>query len=402
MQFTIDFLSNLHTTLLKDVNYDYKGKSTIILDLVTTMGAIYCADVKTSKVNDKPRYIELTIPVFNPDIWTKNVIQIEELVKWVSEDTMKITFIGSSDTIDGYVNGLIPGTNNVVTLFSGGLDSFAGAYYNYKNNIKSDYLGFINKGEEKTKQLDVKEFYQHIFDDATEIILIDKPIKKKQTYIQSTRSLLYLALAIAKAHFNSTKEVYLYENGILSLNPEIQNRYTTKTTHPKTMFIYKSLLEKLSIDIKINHPFLFLTKGQITNDMNEEFKKAIEHTFTCGQGRSHPERSHSGQCGICIPCVLRKISLAAYDNEMYDVNYEYPYDVKIADIKEDNYRKDYASNINYFKTYYDLIKSNQIYYQLQIREKYYEDDPNFRISNQKMFSKFAEEYERFMKKYAPN
>ncbi|PFD96427.1 hypothetical protein COE15_07640 [Bacillus cereus] len=401
MQSEIEFFSNLHTSLLENVNFDYKEKSTIVIDLVTIMGAIYCKDINTYKTNDKPRFIELTIPVFNLQIWSENVKHIEELVKWVSEDTINITFIDTSVKSEGYMNSLIPGTSNDVTLFSGGLDSFAGAYHNHKNNIKSDYLGFINKGEEKTKQLDVAKFYRQIFDDATEIILIDKPISKKKTFIQSTRSLLYLALATAKAHFNSSKNVYLYENGILSLNPEIKNRYTTKTTHPKTMFMFKALLEKLSINIKINHPFLFRTKGEITNDMNEEFKTAIKHTFTCGQGRSHPERSHSGQCGICIPCVLRKISLAAYDNEKYDVDYEYPYDAKIVNVKEDLYRKDYTSNLNYFKNYYELIKTNQIYFEVHVREKYYEADSNFRMSNQKMFYKFAQEYERFMEKYVP-
>jgi 7-cyano-7-deazaguanine synthase in queuosine biosynthesis len=365
------------------------------------MGAIYCKDVSTYKTSDNPRFIELNIPVFNPKIFSENKKHFEELVRWVSEDTFKITFLQTSVSSDEYVNSLIPGSNNDVTLFSGGLDSFAGAYNNYKNKTKSDYLGFINKGEEKTKQIDVAKFYHQIFDHSTEIILIDKPISKKITFIQSTRSLLYLALAISKAHFNKSKNVFLYENGILSLNPEIKNRYTTKTTHPKTMFMYRSLLEKLNIDIKINHPFLFSTKGQITNQMNEEFKNTIKHTFTCGQGRSHPERSHSGQCGICIPCVLRKISLAAYDNEKYDVDYEYPYDVKVVSVKEDIYRKDYASNLNYFKTYYDLIKVNQIHYEVLTREKYYESDTNFRMSNQEMYYQFAQEYERFMEKYAP-
>lgn len=401
MKSEIKFFSHLHTTLLNDINYNYEEESTIFLDLVTTMGTIYCMDVCTSKINDKPRYIELTIPVFNPKIFRENTKLIEELVKWVSEDTMKLTFIDSNVNFEGYVNGLIPGTGNDVTLFSGGLDSFAGAYHNHKNIIKSDYVGFINKGEEKTKQLEVSKFYQSIFGNSTEIILINKPIPKKKTFIQSTRSLLYLALAITKAYFNSAKNVYLYENGILSLNPEILNRYTTKTTHPKTIFIYRTLLKKLDIDININHPFLFKTKGQITDEMNEEFKKSIKQTFTCGQGRSHPERFHSGQCGICIPCILRKISLSAYDNEKYDVNYEYPYDLKIKNVKEDIYRKDYASNLHYFKTYYELIKNNEIYYQLLIREKFYEEHSNFRIRNQEMLNKFAGEYERFMEKYAP-
>jgi 7-cyano-7-deazaguanine synthase in queuosine biosynthesis len=396
-----DFYSNLHNSLLKDVNFDYKDESKIIIDLVTIMGAIYCKDVNTHKSNDKPRHIKLMIPVFNLQLWSENIQLIEELANWVSEDAFSITFKQTSHIPGDYVNNLLPANNNNVTLFSGGLDSFAGAYQNFKNNIQSDYVGFVNKDEEKTKQLDVAMFYKQVFNDSTEIILIEKPIPKKKTFIQSTRSLLYLALAIAKAYFNSSNNVYLYENGILSLNPEIKNRYTTKTTHPKTMFLYRSILEKVNIMIDINHPFLFKTKGQIINDMDENFKQTIKHTFTCGQGRSNPERAHTGQCGVCIPCLLRKISLAAYDNEKYDVDYEYQYAVKINEIKEDPYRKDYSSNLNYFQNYFESIKAGRIHLEIQIREKYYRGDSNFRISNQEMFKKFAYEYERYMEKYAP-
>lgn len=401
MQSEHDFISTLHRTLLKNVNYDYREKSTLIIDLVTTMGAIYIKDVDSYKTNDKPRFIEVAIPVFNSKLLSENTKLIEQLVKWVSEDTFRITFTDTSVSSEDYIRSLIPAVNNEVTLFSGGLDSFAGAFHNYKNNIKSDYVGFVNKGEERNKQLEVAKFYREVFDDSIEIILIEKPIQKKKTYIQSTRSLLYLALAVAKAHFNSSNNVNLYENGILSLNPELKNRYTTKTTHPKTLFLYSLLLKRLTIDINIKHPFLYKTKGQIINEMNQDFKNAIKFTFTCGQGRSHPERSHTGQCGICIPCILRKISIAAYNNEKYDVDYEYPYNVKALDIKEDLYRKDYVSNINYFQNYYDLIKTNRIHLEIQIREKYYRGDSNFRMSNQEMFYNFAHEYERFMEKYAP-
>jgi 7-cyano-7-deazaguanine synthase in queuosine biosynthesis len=400
MRSEFDFFSELHLNFLSQINFDYEQQSTLIIDLVTIMGAIYYKDVDTPKSDDKPRLIEITIPVFNSKLWSKMSGLIEELAKWVSADTFKVNFKETSFKTNSYVNSLIPPIPNNVTLFSGGLDSLSGAYNNYKNRIQSDYLGFINKDEEKTKQIEVAKFYKEIFDKTTEIILIDKPISKKKTLIQSTRSLLYLALAIAKAYFNSSKNVYLYENGILSLNPEIKNRYTTKTTHPKTIYLYSLILERLNIEIKINHPFLFKTKGEITNEMDEKFKKTIKHTFTCGQGRSHV-RTHKGQCGVCIPCILRKISLAAYDNEGFDVNYQYPYDVKVNQIKEELYRKDYASNLNYFKSYYDLIKAKRIHLEIHTREKYYKGDSDFRSKNNKMFNKFAEEYERFMEKYAP-
>ncbi|WP_338589542.1 hypothetical protein V6669_29910 [Paenibacillus sp. Y5S-9] len=396
-------LSKIYEFLLKDVNYNYSHQGTLIIDLVTVMGSIYIKDVETHKNNDKPRSIKINIPVFNYNLWSQTNITelVEKIANWVSEDQYKINFEHNSTHADPFfINGI--GTSmNSVTLFSGGLDSFAGAFFNYKNNVKSDYLGFINKSEERTKQVEVSKFYRHIFDSATEIVFVEKPIVKKRTYIQSTRSLLYLALAIAKAYFNTASDVYLFENGILSLNPELNNRYTTKTTHPKTIYMYRSLLGELNIAININHPFLFYTKGQIVDNMNGEFKNVIKDTFTCGQGRSHPERTHSGQCGICIPCLLRKISLAAYDNEKYDVNYQHPYNLKVKMIKEDAYRKDYESNLNYFKNYYELIRSKKIFTEVLIRKKYYEENSNFRMSNEMMFGTFAQEYERFMEKYDP-
>ncbi|PEM44313.1 7-cyano-7-deazaguanine synthase [Bacillus toyonensis] len=401
MQKDLKYFSNLHNELLKDINFDYKEKSTIVIDLVTIMASIYYQDIIVTKHNNKSRNINLTVPVFNPTLWLDHVKIIEDLANWVSEDIFNISLVVNSSQFEGYTNSLIAANQNDVTLFSGGLDSFAGAYHNYKNNIKSDYIGFINKGEEKTKQINIAQFYRQVFDDSTEILLIPKLVSKKRTFIQSTRSLLYLALAIAKAYFNNSQNVYLYENGILSLNPEIFNRYTTKTTHPKTIFMYKSLLKRVNININIHHPFLFKTKGQIINDMSEKFKTRIKHTFTCGQGRSHPQRIHTGQCGICIPCILRKISLASYDNEKYDVIYKYPYDIDVNDIKENIYRKDYISNLNYFDAYYDLIQSERIHLQVHTRERYYEENINFKMSNKKMFITFAQEYERFMKKYAP-
>ncbi|MEK4069020.1 hypothetical protein [Peribacillus sp. FSL R5-0717] len=397
-----DSFSKLHLNLLNQINYDYKNNSTIVIDLVTVMGAIYCTDVHTPKTNDKPRYIEMTIPVFNYHIWSKVTHLIENLAKWVSEDTFKVNFQETNFEPSSYTNSLLPPYPNDVTLFSGGLDSFAGAYHNYINGISSDYVGFINKGEEKTNQEKVAKFYKEIFIDTTEIILIEKPFKKKKFFIQSTRSLLYLALAIAKSYFNSSQDVYLYENGILSLNPEIKNRYTTKTTHPKTIYLYRQLLEELNISIRVNHPFMFRTKGEIINDMDRRFKENINNTFTCGQGRAHPDRKHSGQCGICIPCLLRKISLSAYDNEEFDVTYEYSYGTKIKDVQEEVYRKDYASNLDYFNYYYDLIKTKRTHLEIHTRDKYYRGDSNFRFNNNEMFVRFSEEYERFMKKYAPN
>lgn len=394
-----NYLENLHKTLLQDFPYSYDGQDNLlVIDLVTVMGSIYCKDVTTTA---RKSGLNLRIPVFNLKIWNENLKEINDLVRWVSGENFKITFIENM-LIDKTNNSMLPLVNNrSVTLFSGGLDSLTGAFRNFNEGIESDYIGFINKKEEKTYQEELQEFYFTVFKSNTDIILINKPIDKKKHLIQSTRSLLYLALAIAKAFYNKSKQVYLYENGILSLNPTINNRFTTKTTHPKTIYAYNLLLKQLGIDIQINHPFIFSTKGEQIDAMDQEFKNVISKTFTCGSGRSNQLKTHIGQCGVCIPCLLRKISLAAYENENYDSKYYIDYDTKSSQIEQEIYRNEYIQNIEYFRTYSDLIRTNRVMFETKIKSCYYKDE-NYGELNKSMLNKFANEFERFLKKYAPD
>ncbi|UJW58776.1 hypothetical protein HXZ66_15790 [Bacillus sp. A116_S68] len=393
-----DFLSTIHVELLESLHLSYEKDSKII-DLVTIMSSIYCADIHYEKIENNPRYISLTIPVFNENDWVDSLNDIADLVYWMSGDYINIEFIHNYYSPSSLKLPLGYDFKNEVTLFSGGLDSLTGAFYNYKNNIMSDYVGFINKPEEGNHQQNVGNFYKQIFKRA-EVILVKKPNLYKNTLTQYTRSLLYLSLAIAKAVENNSKIVRLYENGILSLNPELEGRITTKTTHPKTLYLLNKILSKQDINVDILHPFLYSTKGERTKEMEESFLLTIKDTFTCGTGRS-PLRNHKGQCGVCIPCLLRKISLASYDLEKYDVTYHYNYDTKLKDIDQKNYYNEFKSNINYFIEYNRLIKEDMIFVEIDTNIKYYKDK-DYRKKIYRMLETFSIEFERFINKYDPN
>ncbi|SDH54257.1 7-cyano-7-deazaguanine synthase (queuosine biosynthesis) [Planococcus glaciei] len=388
---------DLHASLLDSFPYDYNNpKHLKVIDLVTVMGSIYVADVTTTSRKE----IRVVIPVFNYDRWTLIEKEVNQLVQWVSGENFVISFIHREHSLFTNIpnHKLELSTNNPVTLFSGGLDSLTGAYRNYKDNIKSDYLGFINKSEEKTHQEILKDFYLSIFK-GIEITLIHKPVPKKKHLTQATRSLLYFALAVAKCIFNNSSDVYLYENGILSLNPEINNRFTTKTTHPRTLYMYRSILEKVELKVTLHHPFIFKTKGESIEEMDDAFKNQIKDSFTCGAGRSNL-KPHKGQCGVCIPCLLRKISMAAYNNEAFDSKYFVEYNTKVKEVKDDLHRKELLSNLNYFEKYCEYISKGTINIETRIKESFYMDQ-NYLKENQKMFRKFQEEFERYMKKYDP-
>mgnify|MGYP001188996889 CR=1 FL=1 len=371
----------------------------LAIDIVNVMSSVYYADISINKV--VPRRIDLEIPVYFVDKWDSSKCLIHTLLHWVSEEYYTITFI--ENKLEEQTNSAILDDNDridTVTLFSGGLDSFAGAFHNLQSGIHSDYIGFVNKSEEKTKQKQIRDFYHTVFPDSS-VHLINRHDIKKAVYTQSTRSLLYMSLAIAKSLTHEKyKRVYIYENGVLSLNPELKGRYTTKTTHPYTIYLFNELLNRLGIDVKIENPFIFKTKAQILQGLSQDFKNQIVNTFTCGQSRINPDRNHKGQCGVCIPCLLRKISLAANEMELFDVTYQYPYEIRLKDIAEADYRKDYVSNLEYFSEYVELIRSQSIFSHLQIRKEYYNDEFALQKTKQ-MLETFADEFERFMMRYAP-
>jgi len=390
---------NLHLELLKDFDIDYSNdKHQTIVDLVTVMASVYCTDVSVRARKSK---LIINIPVFNVEIWQGLSSKIRNLLKWVSDENYKISFKPFNKNLmskkESQLKLSLDSPNQrVVSLFSGGLDSLTGAYHNFKNNIASDYIGFLNKYEEATKQRGVAEFYKWKFSPTPEIILINKPVTKKKHYTQATRSLLYFSLAVVKAFYNQSDQVNLYENGVLTLNPTIFDRFTTKTTHPKTLFEFNNLLNELNINIQVKHPFIYKTKGESIEEMDSDFKSVIKDTFTCGAGRSNMLKDHNGQCGVCIPCLLRKISMAAYDNEQHDCRYHFGYEDR--EFKPDIYYYEYLSNITYFQKYVELIKNNEIFSELKIKPMYY-DDVDYLIKTSDMLNNFAKEFERFIEKY---
>ena len=96
-------------------------------------------------------------------------------------------------------------------------------------------------------------------------------------------------------------------------------------------------------------------------------------------------------CGACVPCLLRKISMAAYDLEPMDNEYIVPY---AGDMNDEEYR----SAFNYYKTFYNYIVSDRIFPEILIRKRFYSTDDYLERTSD-MLKKFSKELEIFFKKY---
>ncbi len=371
-----------------------KSDETIIIDLVNVFLELYVGDIANKKLGNNQRNIQVSVYVDkkNLKLWEENKGLIKKLAEFVTEgddDKWSISFIGVEYEFVGQ-QMILPGLGvDNIALLSGGLDSFCGAYNNDKKTI---YCGYKTSNVDTSAINNVSSFLKNRKGNLG-IQTYSKVKQNKVTYTQRTRSLLFFSLAVVTAVRENTKEIDVNENGIMTLNPSFQSRGTTKTTHPKTIFLYQEILKNVGIDVHINHPFLFMTKGEMINGLNTEFKLHIKDTHSCSRSMHDPRYDVSAKksCGACVPCLLRKISMSAYDLESMDNEYIVPY---AGDMNDEEYR----SAFNYYKTFYNFIVSDRIFSEILIRKKFYSvDDYLERTSG--MLKKFSRELEIFFKKY---
>ncbi len=367
-----------------------------ILDLVNVFTSIFIADIRTAAHKRNNILVRIPVCKTNLDAWHRNTSLITKLLNFVTEgdeDKWSIEFYPINYSFHNLQQKFIYDNNfSNVSLLSGGLDSFCGISTNSQIEDNTIYCGY------KTSNLDAfhidsvfnfaKDKYSNI-----ELAIFSKVNISKVFMHQRTRSLLFFSLACLVASNNNIPVINVYENGIMTLNPSFQSRGTTKTTHPKTIKLYQNLINDIGINIKIQHPYLFLTKGEIVNALDFTFRNKIKDTRSCSRSRRDIRFSKKGitSCGACVPCLLRKISLAAYDMEKFDHDYFIPY-------KGDLNNTEYLSAYNYFYEFSLAIKQGRILSEIDIRQKYY-NDPKYLEKTFDLLNRFNTELEIFFNKY---
>lgn len=371
----------------------------LMLDFVDIIGSIFFMDISIPRQTNRTRELKIDVPVSNVEIWTQNEVLIKKVIKFVSGDNLTLSFIEKNKRfVKDVLSFNLELDYNTVSLLSGGLDSFSGAFRNNIEKYKTIYVGYKLNYFEQSKQDIIKEFVLKTHRGSCGEFFNQIKIKKIES-TQATRSLLFLVLACLVAYKNKIKNLFIYENGVLSLNPFKNGRFTTKTTHPKTITLFNDLLVNLGLNIQVLNPFLYNTKGEIINEISIEYKNQIKNTYTCSKSRqSNYLKNKRLQCGYCVPCLLRKISLAAYDNEKYDCEYEIDYKDKLSNKANLNQLTEYKSSVEYFRDCKKDIDNGTIFCYINVRENYYKEEDYFKKTNQ-MLKLFSLEVERYLDKY---
>lgn len=301
------------------------------IDFLNIAISAYTADVRTPREQGFDRWtrnFHLHMPVQFIDKWLRAKTVLEKSLSFLTGDHWVFHFRAcSKESVKPKVEKVKKIKKfkpQAVSLFSGGLDSFIGALDLLSAKHPIALVGHHAAGDGPTSvsQKRVFELIEKHFDPniVSFIPVWVSPKKQEDPFSENTtrgRSLLFVAIGLAIASAFGTRDLYIPENGLISLNVPLTNSrlgsFSTRTTHPYFIFLVRQLLLILGIPTQLILPYRHKTKGEMVTECREQsmMEKGLPLTMSC----SHPSAGrYAGirgmpHCGYCVPCIIRQAAI---------------------------------------------------------------------------------------------
>lgn len=325
---------------------DSEELSPRVIDLLQIAAYVFCADRmanrgERSSINNESwsRTFEFNIPVLDCDFWENErvIYALNYALTFMTGDRKFIFHFYPTDKNPAEIKNkqysIFAGEQKSfygdVMLFSGGLDSLAGAIQRL-NEYPDRSLCVVSHKSNKTVTHTQNALIQHLNEKYGHRV---KPygfeccnhngLKSKEE-TQRTRIFLFSAIAFALCSYYQKHEFYVYENGITSINLSKQidviNARASRTTHPKTLGLLRSFYRLFDPDFNIIAPYFNQTKAEIMN-VFEKFdeRNIISSSVSCSSSRTKP--GQVAHCGCCSQCIDRRFSIFAAGLDEYDADY---------------------------------------------------------------------------------
>lgn len=311
-----------------------------VLDLLEIAAYVFAADRLTDRgakdllVYDSwSRVFLFAIKVRDVDFWNDPVTKekLKALLLYISGDRdYQFRFVGGHTTAPAHLFDheeflLEPSKPHHVMLFSGGLDSLAGAVH--RLSTSSDIVCLVSHRSQPSTIMTQNKLVSALsarFTDRVRHYHFSAGLANGRAVseTQRTRTFIYGAIAFALASGLSQKELAFYENGITSLNfarrQDAINSRASRTTHPKTMRLLKDFLSHvMGNPFSVENAFRWKTKAEVMQVLAEHHAEGwISSAVTCSKtSMAHGDHTH---CGGCFQCVDRRFSISATQLTDYD------------------------------------------------------------------------------------
>jgi len=273
------------------------------------------------------RRIHVELPVSDPGVWMRAEATLIDTLEFLTEDDWAFTFLPGRTACtaeqQGHFSKLRKPDIAWTSLFSGGLDSLAGALHQLDQSLG---IGLLVSGQTHNRiafgqNSQVAEL-RELFPGRVEHVGVGYGFPDKNRHdldgfesTQRTRAFIHLSLGSVAALLSGNSKLHLFENGFGALNlPCDSAQFGSQNSHGTHPVFLRRMGELVSAVFSqpfiIANPFIFSTKGQMLSANSvRRFGPLLQKSFSCD---NFPNYNHSqSQCGCCPSCIIRRLSFHA-------------------------------------------------------------------------------------------
>jgi 7-cyano-7-deazaguanine synthase in queuosine biosynthesis len=314
----------------------------IARDFVRIAAAVNLADRqvrRSTRSGHRPRSFNVTVTVSDVALWRRVSQLVEAMASFASQDLWRLEFAQSERTA-GILAEPAPAAD-VVALFSGGLDSLCGAAHLTGRDEDVLLLTHSPPSRERVDTM-VRQLPKllrggtpsrfHLGSISVVPEQRDTAGRRSrfQEFTRRTRPFLYLSIAAAAAIVSGARRVQMSENGALGSSlPFRRSHYGPRITRQGHSFMLEGF-EKIVAALRPDHPpvrfvnpFSASTKGEackllLASPMVAKATLSCEYSgqqiarlkaWSQLNGLSAHRIARVRQCGLCVPCIVRRAAL---------------------------------------------------------------------------------------------
>ena len=320
-----------------------------LLDLLDIAAVVFAADgtfkrgdaTRPQMGKDWRRTLDFTIPVRVPQFWsTPHVVHaLVDAVSFMTEDSVDFHFVQREPTLPAqsffsFDSRSATFEAEEVVLFSGGLDSYAGAL-EALSTTSSKIILLTHRSSQKAipHQVKLGKYLAEKFEGR--VLHIHVPAHRvgeaASESTQRSRAFLFAALGQVVAQAFAAKRLNFYENGIIShnlpLSRQIVGSMASRTTHPLTLTKLNRLMDLVvPKTISIENRYQWLTKAEVVGRI-QTFNGADQLALTISCTNNRDRNKLQTHCGNCSQCLDRRFAILANGLEIHEPEEIYATDV---------------------------------------------------------------------------
>ena len=273
-------------------------------DLVDVSVAVYMADrisLRSANPDEWRREITLRLPVRCVNQWRRPeaLEALETYLTFLTQEKYEFDFFerqadGRASERQQFLPLVAKGAPLSVSLFSGGLDSYAGTAAWIAANREQHFVCVSNspnrrqEAHQKSQLATLKDSLRPLSLTGVRIqTTLSDSVETRQEQTRRTRGFLFLSLGAAAALAIDCHRLLVFENGVGAINLPYERVPAgvpnSRAVHPRSLLLFARLIRVLTeSEFSVDNPCAYLTKAEMClHSSVQALRGSVADTFSC-------------------------------------------------------------------------------------------------------------------------